>query len=115
MGNTTVANSPLKLHISKNNIKRVVMLAFLFFFVIASVLAQAYIISNINHNCTGDGCPICAYIRQMETFLAQIGAAAIIILIMIALLFAIISVPLILESIRVDFLTLISIKARMNN
>ena len=46
---------------------------FLVLFIAVSLMAMFTIIVNADHECIGDGCPICQLIRSAETLLTQIG------------------------------------------
>ena len=89
-------------------------LLFLIIFIAISLTAQITIIVNANHECIGDGCPICQLIRNAETLLTQIGKT----LIADSTLYAVFLFISVFVSVRpllfADLFTLVNIKARLN-
>lgn len=78
------------------------------------LLAALYVVSETNHDCCGDGCPICTHIDQCKAVLrnAGEGTAAL----SIAILLAVIVSELFIMADRIVFLpTLITQKIRLNN
>jgi|GEM_PF-1511808 len=65
--------------VKKNNIFRRqvwirrLALLFLVCFFIAFLATRIVIVANINHDCIGDGCPICKLIHSAGKLLKQIG------------------------------------------
>lgn len=78
------------------------------------LLSALYVISETNHDCCGDGCPICTHIDQCKAVLrsAGEGTAAL----SLAILFTVIVSELFIMADRIVFLpTLITQKIRLNN
>jgi len=89
-------------------------LLILFLFIALFLAAFITIIANANHECIGDGCPICKLIRTAENLLKQIGKAVITISAMHAALFFM-SSGMILSGLTCTVLsTPINTKVRLN-
>jgi len=103
-------------HMSQTNKTRLIALLFLFCFVIASLTATVFIITQSNHDCIGEGCSVCALIHNAQKSLNRIGKAAVAILVTAMGLFTAITIWS-----KFDFLfrpyhsNLVSVKTRLNN
>lgn len=80
----------------------------------AIVLSNLYISEHIQHDCTGEDCPVCAEIQQRESLIHQIGEGFASLMVVAALIGLVNSAPAV---IRLFILreTLISIKVRLND
>ncbi len=89
----------------------VIVSILLFFAVLFSV---CYVISEVNHDCSGDNCPICNYIGQCESLLRNVseGTAAVCIVFSNTVFLAL-TLPALFASLRLT--TLITCKVRMND
>jgi len=94
--------------------KRLAALAVLFCFVAVSLLATVFIVTHARHNCIGEGCPICAQMRNAERMLKQIATAIVILLLLAAALLAIRMIPIKIAFFQSDAATLVAKKIRMN-
>ena len=90
-------------------------LLFLLLFVAVTMTAQITIISNANHKCIGDGCPICKMLRQAETALKQLGSIAITLSIAIMGSFSIIAYMLVIQAFCNHSTIPVYAKIRLNN
>jgi len=61
--------------------RRLIALLFLFCFVIASLTATIFIITQADHDCIGEGCSVCALIHNAQKLLERMSKAALAILI----------------------------------
>lgn len=88
------------------------IVCFLFLFITFASLF--YIVKEVNHNCTGEDCPICANIHQAEQNLKNLGSG-------LTEVFAIKWIPVfIVELAGIQFVlffckSLVSQKVRLNN
>lgn len=91
------------------------MLFFTAFVIAVTLLALLTIIIYANHDCIGDGCPICRLIRYADAMLKQIGKAAFALGALCAVyLFLPLTVPVRLIT-RVSAPTPVQAKIRLNN
>ena len=107
-------------HAAQNNlqnkqikIKRIALMLCVCF-VVVFLFAQIYIITHVNHDCIGDGCPICELLRSMRTLLNHIGTAVVIVFVMFTGLFAgiILAMKYIFDDIA--SVNLVDLKVRIN-
>ncbi len=79
-----------------------------------SLFSAFYVASEADHDCCGEGCPICAHIDQCATMLKSVGEGGVVL--GAALLFAVIYLTAIqaAESILCSF-SLVTLKVRMNH
>ena len=95
--------------------RRLIALSLLFCFAIASLSATIFIITQANHDCFGESCPVCVKIHSAQKLLDRIGKAAIVILIAAVVSFTAIKTWAKLDFFRVYSSTLVSVKTRLNN
>ena len=86
----------------------------LVFFIAVLLIAQVTVIINANHECIGDGCPICKLIRNAENLIKQIGRAVISISVLHAALFFMATGMIIGGLVYAAASTPINTKARLN-
>jgi len=67
-------------------------LFFLIIYFVVFLTAHITIIANVNHECIGDGCPICKLFHNAETLLKQIGKTAISVPVLFTALFVTIAI-----------------------
>lgn len=89
----------------------VLMSAALMFTVLFSLF---FIAHELDHDCSGDDCPICAFIHMCENNIRQIGGGASAIMAAVVLAVVIQALP-VLTSLDVNLLTPVSSKTRLNN
>ena len=106
-----VKNRPANLK-ARTRLLAALLLAFFLFIFLA---AQITIIANANHECIGDGCPICKLIDNAEMLLKQIGKTIIAILVFHSALFFTAAVMMITDLLCRHSSTLVQIKIRLNN
>ena len=75
---------------------------------------QIYLITNIHHNCSGNGCSVCAEIHMAEAIIQQIGSAIQAVLFLIAFLCFITESISIVNQVNL-FNTPVKMKVRMND
>ena len=95
--------------------KRLIALLLLLCFFIASLSASIFIIAQANHNCIGDGCPICAQLHNAQKLLEQAGKTAVIMSAVTVGLFTAFTTRKGLHFFRLYSPTLVSVKTRLNN
>jgi len=95
--------------------RRLIALSLLFCFVIVSLSATIFIITQSNHNCIGSNCPVCKQIHDVQKFLDRIGRATIILLAVAVCSFTTCTTWIKLDSFQVYFSTPVSVKIRLNN
>lgn len=83
-------------------------------FVIAVFFSLFFIVKEVRHDCTGEDCPVCACIHQVEQTLKQVGTGSVETAWTFAAQFPPIMVFLCL-TLFVPVVSLISWKVRMNN
>ena len=89
-------------------------LLFLIIFITVSLMAQITIIANANHECVGDGCPICKLVKNAKMLLKQIGKIVIAVSVLQTALFIVVNIMI--NGLVCDTpFTLVKIKVRMNN
>lgn len=77
-------------------------------------LSNIFISEHIRHDCTGEGCPICAEIHYVQNLINQLGGASILTAVVLGIVYAVRAVlPIICSLIQRG--TLISDKVRLNN
>ena len=94
---------------------RCLALLFLIIFIVVSLTAQITIIANANHECFGDGCPICKLIHNAEMLLKQIGKIVIVISVFHSASFFMTAVMIITALLYHHSSTLVQIKIKLNN
>ena len=95
--------------------RRLIALSFLICFVIVSLSAAIFIITQANHNCIGESCPVCKLIHDVQKLLDRIGRAAIIVFAVAVGLFNAAITWAKRNSVRVYSSNLVSVKTRLNN
>jgi hypothetical protein len=95
--------------------KRLIALLLLLCFFIVSLSATIFIIAQANHNCIGDGCPICAQLHNAHKLLEQAGKTTIIMSAVAVGLFTAFTTRKGLHFFRLYSPTLVSVKTRLNN
>lgn len=98
----------------KNNVKKIMASCMVFFVLLVLFYSQIFIATHIHHDCSGEGCPICAEIQIAEAIIQQIGSA------MQTAMLLITFVCIIAESIAIVnlvnlFNTPVEMKVRMND
>ena len=93
--------------------KRLIALSLLLCFFVVSLSVSIFIITQANHNCIGDGCPICAQLHNAYKLLEQVGKTTIII--PVVGLFTAFTTRKKLHFFKLYSPTLISVKTRLNN
>ena len=96
--------------------KKIRILSFLTCFVIilVSFVSSAYVISHIEHDCTGENCSVCTSIYAAEHILDNLGTGKITPLALTAVIgFLVLSLSSIFSEIYIK--TLIGNKVRLNN
>jgi len=102
---------------SQGKIKIIPLIILIFLFV-SSFSAEASIVATINHECVGDGCPICEHVQKMKALDALIDemiATAFVVLLLAACLFSIVTAPVKNIILSVKSATLVGKMVRMNN
>ena len=77
--------------------------------------AQFIFITNTNHTCVGDGCPICKLIHSVELLLKQIEKSVILISVIHTVLFIMAMAMMMIGLIRDCIFTPVKVKVRLNN
>ena len=90
-------------------------LALLICIIAASLTAQIVIITNANHDCIGDGCPICKLIHNAEMLLKQIGRILISISVIYEALLIIPMAMIMIGLLCIYFSTPVKAKVRLNH
>ena len=89
-------------------------LLFLIIFIAVFIMALLTIVVNENHECIGDGCPICKLIHDAERLLQEIGKTSILLGSFYAILLALIFETISTGIISVHSFTLVNTKVRLN-
>ena len=95
--------------------KRLIALSLLLCFFIVSLSASIFIIAQANHDCIGDGCPICAQLHNAQKLLEQLGKTIVIISVVPVGLFTAFTARKKLHFFRLYPPTLVNVKTRLNN
>jgi len=82
-------------------------------FLLASVLSFTFVNSNSGHECAGEHCEICLEISQIINMLKQLRTAVFPVVVFIAAVFFVMLA--VCDNRSPDFVTLISLKVKMNN
>ncbi|WP_333813567.1 hypothetical protein [Muricomes intestini] len=77
-------------------------------------LSNIYIGGHIRHDCTGDGCPICAEIHHAQNLINQLGGALVLTVVVLGTVYIVEAVLSIIYSL-IQRETLISNKVRLND
>jgi len=102
---------------SQRNVK-IIALFILIFLIASSFSAEVFIVATANHDCAGDGCPICEHVHRMkalDVLIDQMIASAFVVLLLAVSLFVIAATPLKNIILSVKTTTLVGIMVRMNN
>ena len=83
-------------------------------FIVTALFSIFFIVKEVNHDCTGEKCPICSCIHQMEQTLKQLGTGSTTKVLSIHDSFFIIT-PLFLFIAFIPCTSLISQKVRLND
>lgn len=81
---------------------------------LALLLSAFCIVAEIDHDCTGENCPICACIQQCENNIRQMGDGTVA-MIAAVLLIAFFLLPSLLIVTNLSQATLVTQKVRLNN
>ena len=77
--------------------------------------AQIIFVTNANHTCVGDGCPICKLIHSAELLLKQFEKSVIFISVIQTVLFVMAMAMMMIGLTRDCIFTPITVKVRLNN
>ena len=83
-------------------------------FIVIFLTAQIIIIANANHECIGDGCPICKQVDSAKTLLKQVGKTGIDGSVFLSALFFCVPVMMIIGLLCRHSFSLIQKKVRLN-
>ena len=95
--------------------RRLVALSLLLCFVVASLSATIFIITQADHDCTGESCLVCAQIHNAQELLERIGKTAVVISIAAVGIFTAVTAWTKLYFFECSPSTLVSVKVRLNN
>ena len=94
--------------------RRLALLILVCFFIVF-LTTKIVIVTNINHDCIGDGCPICKLIHSAKTLIKQFSKILVSISGMGAALLVIPMAMLIIEFLCIFFSSPITAKVRLDN
>lgn len=83
-------------------------------FIVVSFLSSLYVAKEIDHECVGERCSICAHIHEAENIIKQLGSLVVGFINILGIIFALFFLTDMLDYNKI-FLSPITRKVRMNN
>jgi len=94
--------------------RRIIAAVMCFALLLVIVFSAAYIVIEANHNCTGDGCPICHEIQVCQQVLNTVGTAFVRVAVSLGAIFLFIA-PVHTLIRTAEVVTLISLKVKLSD
>lgn len=94
--------------------KRIIVIILTVLFLLSLIFTSLYVYANAEHECIGEGCPVCAEIQSCEDFLKSAAAAMTVAAVILAVhKTGIVSLPFFYD--RVYNTSLITLKVKLSN